>query len=200
MKKSIIERKVKAAMEKNNNVNPFNMQYRKTMYKFVTARSEIDLLNETGNSYGWWVMFKRINGVLVLNNFNYSSSTCKHISKAAQCLWQLKIKFIRIEAPQGLQDLDRAKSHVAYLVAKALVADKYARKKNKWALKYAMEQVANLKKIKVVVSKKMINEQVKQVELNRRAKLDRVKAERFDKKMELALAQFNEVVTQIVNE
>lgn len=55
-------------------------------------------------SYDWWTFVKRINGLLVFNNHNYSSSTSKHQSKMRALLRDLGLEIdLIVQAPCGLQ-------------------------------------------------------------------------------------------------
>lgn len=66
----------------------------------------------TGYSYEWYELVKPIAGKLVLNNFNYSATTVRHIYKIRKLLAKLGIQInMEIEAPRGLQDLHLAKKH-----------------------------------------------------------------------------------------
>jgi hypothetical protein len=101
---------------------------------------------------------------------------------------ELGFKFITVEAPNGLQSLDAAATHAAYLMGKALVEFNHARKPVKYNLKRAQENIENLERIGVKVSKKSINEAVKQHEELRSQRLAREKRER-DQAKERAKAQ-----------
>lgn len=155
--------------------SPFPLKYRKTMGSFVNYKGScaIDLVNETGHSYRWWSMFERINGKLVLNTYRYSSMTSKHISKAARTLDTLGISYLRVEAPEGLQDLVAARKHAAYQKAKADLEYAHARVKVKYATNHAKELIKNLAKIGVKVTKRDLSEAMDLAVKIRESRLER---------------------------
>lgn len=60
-------------------------------------------------SYSWWLFVKQINGLVVFNNYNFSSTTIKHQYKVRRLLDDLGINIdLEIKAPDGLQDLESA--------------------------------------------------------------------------------------------
>lgn len=64
---------------------------------------------ELALSYGWWIMVKRINGLLVFNDYAYSTSTRAHQRKVRKLLDEMGVTIdLFIQAPKGLQDLDSA--------------------------------------------------------------------------------------------
>lgn len=161
--------------------SPFDLRFKKRSRVFENYKGScgIDLINETGHSYHWWIMLKRINGKLVFNTYRYSNQTAKHINKARQVLDKLGIKYISIEAPKGLQDIDTAVKHHVYLVAKEMIAKKYARAKNK---NYHERAIINLTKtldtLKQLGGKptgRMINEALQRVEKARADRLARLR-------------------------
>jgi hypothetical protein len=64
-----------------------------------------------GHSYEWYEILKTINGQVVLNDYNYSSTTIKHKYKVRSLLIEKSVEFITIKAPNGLQNLDSAIRH-----------------------------------------------------------------------------------------
>lgn len=82
----------------------------------------LDLNTMEGRSYNWYVICKRIGGVLVLNNYNYSISTVKHVHKLRHYFTSQGVHFTTIEAPQGLQDVQSIKNHYQSKIA-SLEAD-----------------------------------------------------------------------------
>lgn len=102
-------------------VNVRGLKFFKTRRTFENYKNScgFDPATGEGHSYGWYSLSKVIKGKLVLNTYNYSSMTVKHISKFCTLFNQLGLTYIKVNAPQGLQNLD---------VAKNLVINKYARK------------------------------------------------------------------------
>lgn len=146
----------------------------------IYKASNLDFNPETGlgHSYAWYEISKVIKGRQVLNTFNYSATTIKHHNKLWRLLKELGIEFITIEAPGGLQSLDSAQKHAAYLMAKALVRNKYARTQSTWDIGHAQNNIDNLAKIGIKVSKKLINEQLVVCESERASKLKRLRERR----------------------
>lgn len=176
-----LEKLVSKVAELNKSGVKLPLAFRKTTGKFVNSRGTtgIDLVNETGHSYDWWVMLKRINGKLVLNSFNYSSCTQKHISKARSVLNKLKVSFIEVPAPQGLQDLERATTHIIDNYSKAIVAEKYARIKSNYQSKSVAKELSNLAKLGIKVKSVDLTRSVNKAEVERRSDLDHAKARRL---------------------
>lgn len=79
-------------------------------------------------SYSWYVLFTRMNDHNVLNTYRYSVTTQKHVGEMRDLLKRLNVPFLEVMAPQGLQALDGETEVMAY--AKAVVANKYARRKS----------------------------------------------------------------------
>ncbi len=63
-------------------------------------------------SYNWWIFVKKINGLLVFNDYSYSNTTNRHQSKVKTLLHNLGYHIdLYIEAPDGLQSLSSAIEH-----------------------------------------------------------------------------------------
>ena len=86
------------------------MKYYKTKNQFSNSTKTLTLNVNTleGRSYEWYSICRNFNGVVVLNTYNYSSTTCKHIIKVRSVLSGLNQSYIELEAPRGLQDLDES--------------------------------------------------------------------------------------------
>lgn len=64
---------------------------------------------EIATSYDWWQFVKRINGLLVFNEYRYSVSTNQHQRKVKDLLKRLGIQIdLIIECPAGLQNVSSA--------------------------------------------------------------------------------------------
>lgn len=60
-------------------------------------------------SYEWYTLAKQLNnGTMLLNIYNYSSTTVRHYYKMRKQLTSLGLDIVEIEAPKGLQDLTSA--------------------------------------------------------------------------------------------
>lgn len=84
------------------------MKYFTRSKQYRASNVYFDTVTESAWSYEWYCMAKRINGRMVLNNYNYSNSTIKHVSKVWLLFTSLGIEFDTIECPRGLQNLDSA--------------------------------------------------------------------------------------------
>ena len=61
-------------------------------------------------SYSWWLFLPKYKGLVIFNNTNYSSSTCKHQSKVRDVLNELGIK-IDIELNNTLNSFGEFREH-----------------------------------------------------------------------------------------
>lgn len=79
----------------------------------IIKASNFEFNTETmhATSYRWYDLVKEINGKVILNSYNYSSTTIKHIAKARAILRQLDVVYHEFSAPRGLQDLNAAIEH-----------------------------------------------------------------------------------------
>jgi hypothetical protein len=113
--------------------SPFELRYkvRAGIFSSSSGNLTFDPISETGHSYRWYQIVKRINGTLVLNSFPYSATTRRHVGQLRDLLDQLGLKYVEFEAPHGLQNLDAMLIQQAYITAKIIVANRYARKPNK---------------------------------------------------------------------
>jgi len=109
---------------------------------FKRANLEFNPLNGRGHSYDWYEITKVIRGKLVLNTFRYSVTTQKHVRLLQRLLDSLGLKYMSIEAPNGLQNLDTAASHHVVLLAEATVKNKYARIKTPKLIKQLEKSLA----------------------------------------------------------
>lgn len=86
------------------------MKYLKTseIYKNSTGTLTYNTDTEMAHSYNWYVLAKRFNGVMYINTYAYSNTTCKHIRQLEALFMELGIDYKTIEAPKGLQSLDES--------------------------------------------------------------------------------------------
>lgn len=86
------------------------LRYFKTLgvYKNSSGTNQFNPESMSAYSYGWWKYVARINGKVVFNGFNYSTTTGKHQHRMLTLLHQLGIKIdMHIEAPRGLDDTEQ---------------------------------------------------------------------------------------------
>jgi hypothetical protein len=151
------------------------------------------------HSYTWYDLFKVIKGNAILNTYNYSRQTTDHIWKMKSLLKTLGIKFQTLNAPRGLQDLDRALAYELDLLAKQHVLDKYGRNTKKPSLEKFLKQenpeLRLLAKLGFKATKTMRLKALQEAEQSRASKLRRDKEKRARIK---ALAQI-EVIQDFDN-
>lgn len=93
-----------------------------------------------GYSYGWYEIAKRVNDKQLLNTYNYNPSMAKHWRKL---LDHVEPATIKIEAPNGLQDLKGALAHCQ--LRRTEIETLMATKKNKDTMVYFDLQIAQYK-------------------------------------------------------
>lgn len=188
------EREERAKNEKYHFPAPYYVR----AHEFYGRNYGWDPTTGYGHSYRWYTLAKVIRGQQVLNTYAYSQQTSGHVGKLRRLFDLLGVKYLEIDAPQGLQDLSRAMGYAIESLAEERVAEKYARIKNKrwarWSEKRWLKQIETLKSFGVKgYSNRAMNLALKQAEADRRARLDRAKEERKRKK---ALAAIKIVVDE----
>lgn len=91
------------------------LRYKKRddIYSNSTGSLTYDPSTKTAYSYGWYEIARKIEDMWVLNDYNYSNTTAKHKNEIKRFLMQElnACNVLCIEAPRGLQDLQRAKEY-----------------------------------------------------------------------------------------
>src|ERR1017187_2573978 len=87
------------------------MKYFKTLNQYKCSNLLYNANSETAYSYEWYQIAKRINGIMVVNDYSYSPTTKRHAYKIKRLFAELSINYISIEAPRGLQSLNEAKPY-----------------------------------------------------------------------------------------
>lgn len=82
------------------------MKYLKTKHMMKAANVELCLITLKSYSYGWWLMSKRVGNKIVFNSYKYSKSTIRHQDRVISILAQMSGDIVRVECPQGLQDMN----------------------------------------------------------------------------------------------
>lgn len=171
---------------------PLPLRYLKRTNEFVNYKKSCGFNPETfsGHSYGWYALTKKINGVNVLNTYRYSMQTSKHINKVSRILYLLNLKYIILEAPNGLQNLDTSKLYVLLELEKAKLAQKHARS-SKWSysIKYFENQIENLKRLGIKITKQDFKDAEKNALMLRVKRLEHQKYKRLRKAFEIANIQ-----------
>ena len=96
---------------------------RANIYKNSTGSNKYNVEAREAYSYDWWLYFKDYDGLMVFNNYYYSSSTRKHQSDLRGLLIDLGYdldKMWFLECPKGLQDPDSGIEHYQYLIHQLL--------------------------------------------------------------------------------
>ena len=87
------------------------MKYYKRLKEYKASNVSLTIEPKLeGYSYAWWLFVVRYKGLVIFNNTNYSSSTCKHQSKVRGVLSNLNIK-IDIELNNTLKSFGEFKEH-----------------------------------------------------------------------------------------
>lgn len=175
--------------------DPLGVSYRPRLGIFKEHRVDFDATTGLGHSYDWYEIAKRIDGVQVLNTYNYSQQTAQHVSMLQTLFKQLGIRYIEIEAPLGLQDLDSARKHILYAIAKQAVAAKYARDggsryvgaKHSTPVASLRKQLKALSRFNFAPTASMMRDAMELAESERRWKLDRLADRRRERKAMAAL-------------
>ena len=83
-----------------------------------------------GHSYSWYSLSRVFKGRLILNSYRYSRQTSKHLWNMQSLFRDLGLKYLELEAPCGLQDLDLAFRHIVRQLGNAMIRQKHALKAN----------------------------------------------------------------------
>lgn len=93
-------------------------------FKWINSRKTFEKSNLTycpetgrGYSYGWYRIVDRIGGKVVLNTYQYSKSTGRHITHIVRLLSELGVKIdVSVEAPNGLQNHGAIQRHYRSMI------------------------------------------------------------------------------------
>jgi len=175
--------------------DPLGVQWRPRLGIFKEHRVTFDYETGYGTSYEWYAIAKRIDGTQVLNTYNYSQQTSMHVSMLKTLFVQLGIKYVCIEAPRGLQDLDSARKHVLYSIALQEVSAKYSRDgktryvgaKHSTNITELRNQLKTLARFNYASTPSMKRDAMELAESERRWKLERLARRRAERKAVAAL-------------
>jgi hypothetical protein len=128
------------------------MIYRPRLKIFKTGNGKLkfDPATGTGVSYNWYDITRRFGKVQVLNNYRYSATTSKHIRQTSSLLESLKIDYVKIEAPNGLQSLSLAIEFYNDKIVKLTAEINKPRSQKKKNIERAKEINYYLGKIKLI--------------------------------------------------
>lgn len=88
------------------------MKYYPSKKLFLASNVNFSAERIEAYSYSWWKFVAIIDGLVVFNNYRYSTTTSRHQWKVRKLMQDLRIR-IDIEAPfrEGLQNLPQDKSY-----------------------------------------------------------------------------------------
>lgn len=143
--------------------------------KFYTAKCDFDPSTGRAHSYDWYILGDVIKGQYVVNSFGYSHSTSGHVWMLRSTLKMLGVKYVELEAPSGLQNLESSRDLYLHRIGAAIVAMKYGSKKcNRWrqsGIRDAEKQLKLLATLGIKTTLKMRNDAIVNAERERDAKL-----------------------------
>jgi hypothetical protein len=159
----------------------FPLRFLKRRKVFVNYKESCDFdpLTGLGHSYRWYELTRVIKGKLVLNTYGYSNQTRKHVNQVDKLFQTLGLRFIEIEAPQGLQNAEAAVAHAKQSYADAIIREKYARIKSKRSLRPAQDLRDRTCELFGVSLHKGMAECLEKAEQARKDRLERQRARRF---------------------
>lgn len=137
-----------------------SLKYRPRLKYFKNGeKSGFDPMTGLGHSYDWYDLTRVFKGKLVLNTYRYSMQTCRHISDMRGLFEEMGLKYIEVEAPRGLQNLDAAYTHLVNELGRATIAKSHAVKDSSWrnrVIRDYRKQLSTLKSIGYPVSQKKV--------------------------------------------
>ncbi len=128
---------------------------RLNMWKNYKASCTFNPETMLGHSYSWYELSKKVKGVMILNTYLYSNQTAKHVGKMRDLFANLKIKYVSLEAPRGLQSLDLSLVHHVEQLAHTKLKNSFARIKDKNEVKRHENALKLLEKLGFKATKKM---------------------------------------------
>lgn len=103
--------------------------YRPRSGAFYNGRMGFDPATGRAHSYDWYTLGQVMGKQYVVNSYRYSQQTNNHFYALCSTLKMLGVKYIEIEAPKGLQDLESSQTLYCQRIAEATIAIKYGSKK-----------------------------------------------------------------------
>ena len=168
---------------KNAN-STLSLQWYPRLNLFKRSRLIFNPGTMVATSYDWYEIAKVINGKLVVNDYRYSVTTAKQVNQLKILFYQLDLSYVTLEAPEGLQDLSRAKRREIQEWARREVANKYSRSPNK-----PLKKVKRLDVLNIKYSKRELREALKLAEQNRSKKLEKAREEKRIRQVELVITE-----------
>jgi hypothetical protein len=160
-----------------------SVEYRPRLKIFKDRNVDFDPVSQLGHSYHWYLITKSIKGKLVLNSYHYSSQTTGHYYALRNLFKDLKLKYVTIEAPSGLQDLDSSVNHYLYQIGKETVAMKHSRNPKPYKARIrSLNKELRLAKQLGGKAGSTLKEVILKCEQERRSKLDRLKTRKLERK------------------
>jgi hypothetical protein len=156
------------------------------LFKGCNGKLDFDPVTGLGHSYTWYEIAKVINGKLVLNTYRYSVTTSGHVGTLRSLFRQVGLKYIEVEAPRGLQDLDLCRDTMIENYAGTIVQNNYNRNKlTTKGLKIERNTLDQLKTLGIKFNEKQVKNAIECAEISR---LNKLKSKR-DRKMNQLVSQ-----------
>ena len=135
---------------------------RADIYKNSTGSCIVDLNKKEAWSYSWWQFLKEIDGLLVFNDYCYSSSTSVQQSTVTTLLRDKKIKIdLVVYYEDGLQEVQSLNEILAYqygLFFDACIESTRSKKSSTWNRKMQSERIEKLFEAGAKITQEKINE------------------------------------------
>lgn len=163
---------------------------------FSTSSGHLTFNPETfdGYSYNWYKICSKINGIFILNSYQYSVTTGGHASDLASLFNTLKVSFTCLEAPRGLQDLESSRNHLIRQIARVQVLNKYARSATYSDWDYREQADLLLQLGLKPITKDEIELQSLSFEGDRKRKLERARKARHERRHEKFKDKFEALI------
>ncbi len=147
-----------------------------------TVSHGLDIETGRAHSYEWYDLGKIIRGTYVVNSYRYSCETGGHYYSLIKTLKILGVRFVELEAPKGLQDLESGRTLQLERIAEATISIKYGQKESsKWRLrniKDAEKELAKLSQFGIKTTQKMKADAIEAAEKSREIRLVEAKQDR----------------------
>lgn len=181
---------------------PFSLDWRPRLgvFKGCNGKLTFDPVERVGYSYfNGYEIVKEIDGIVILNTYGYSTTTSMHVGVIRSLLEELGIKYQEIQAPKGLQYLNRALEEHVYLLATSTVRAKYARNPDKFkpSVQYNLKALALLEKLGHKASQAMHNNATACAEMSRTNSLAEARRKSALRKLEVIVDTVGEHIDRV---
>lgn len=195
----IAELEIKMAQLSIRNISGIAYKTKSNYFSSSSGRCGYNPETGDGHSYDWYDLTKVINGQLVLNSHRYSMQTCKHIHSMRALFADLGLKYIEVEAPKGLQNMEYAFDHALMELARAKVRKEFATKRTEaYSIRYWSKELKTLS----MLMKKTVTEKhhANALERARHERLQRLEGEKRRREYELERSLQNAIANNNLRE